>query len=169
MSAEIERLAAEFEKFQAKIRQAEVRFSGVGEMQGRLAELEVVATSPDRAVRVVAGPGGAVKDIQLGADAMRRPAQALAATIMATLREAVAEAVRQQAGIVDETVGGAFGVSTGEQVRQAQAEALGTAVDELTSHHGTAERAPAQPDDHDQDFDQDFDQDDPFGTRGRRR
>ncbi|OLR94352.1 YbaB/EbfC family nucleoid-associated protein [Actinokineospora bangkokensis] len=121
MSAELDRLAAEFGKFQARIREAEARFDGVAAVQGELTALEVVATSPDRAVRVVAGAGGAVKDIQLGADAMRRPAQALAQTIMATLREAVAEAARRQAGIVDGAFGG--GLGTTGLVERAQQEA----------------------------------------------
>jgi len=132
VSADLERLAAEFGRFQAKIKQAEVKFAGVGEMQDRLTQLEAVATSPDRTVRVVAGAGGAVMDLQLTPEALRQPAPALAATIMSTLRDAVAEAVRRQAGIVDETVGDAFGVNTAEQVRQAQAEALKTAVDSVS-------------------------------------
>lgn len=157
MSADVERLAAEFEKFQSKVKQAELTFSGVGEMQDQLAQLEVVATSRDRTVRVVAGAGGAVTDIQLTQDAVLQPAPALAATIMATLREAVAEAVRRQADIVDDAVGVAFGLNTTDQVRQAQAEALGTAVDELSSHHSEPATPPsrsAEPD-HDDDFSQD--------------
>jgi DNA-binding protein YbaB len=134
VSAELERLAAEFEKFQTRIAQAERKFGGIDDMRERLAELEVVATSPDRSVRVVAAAGGAVKDIQLTPDAMRLPSTTLSTTIMATLREAVAEAVRRQAGIVDDTVGGALGAGTVDQVRQAQAQALGTAVDEPPSH-----------------------------------
>ena len=77
-------------------------------------------------MRVVAGAGGAVQDVQLTPEAMRLPSTTLSATIMATLREAVAEAVRRQAGIVEETVGGALGASTTEQVRVAQSAALGT-------------------------------------------
>ncbi|WP_156753282.1 YbaB/EbfC family nucleoid-associated protein [Actinokineospora pegani] len=149
MSAELERLTAEFERFRARISAAEAKFSGVGEMQARVAELEVTATSPDRTVRVVAGAGGMVKDIQLGADALRRPAPALSEMIMATLREAVAEAARRQADIVDETVGGAFGLATGEQVRAIQAEALGTAPADAASQPGAAR----QPRDYDEDFD----------------
>ncbi|HEX6358371.1 YbaB/EbfC family nucleoid-associated protein [Actinophytocola sp.] len=147
MSAELERLAAEFEKFRSRITQAERKFGGIGDMREKLAELEVVATSPDRSVRVVAAAGGAVKDIQLTPDAMRLPSTALSATIMATLREAVAEAVRRQAGIVDDTVGGALGASTVDQVRQAQAQALGTTVDEAPSHQPEPRRRPARDDD----------------------
>lgn len=156
MSADLERLAAEFERFQAKIKQAEVKFAGVGEMQDRLTQLEAVATSADRSVRVVAGAGGAVTDLQLTPEALRQPAPALAATIMKTLREAVAEAVRRQAGIVDETVGDAFGVNTSEQVRQAQEEALKTAVDGLAPQPvepPARSRRPITPDE-DDDFSQ---------------
>jgi hypothetical protein len=70
-----------------------------------------------------------VTDIQLTPDAMRQAAPALAATIMETLRTAVAEAVRRQASIVDESVGAAFGLNTVDQVGQAQAGALGTATE----------------------------------------
>ncbi|MBB4678847.1 YbaB/EbfC family nucleoid-associated protein [Crossiella cryophila] len=142
MSADLERLAAEFEKFQAKIKQAEVKFAGVGEMQERLGQLEASVTSRDRTVTVTAAAGGTVTGIQLSPDAVRQPAPALAATIMSTLNAAVAEAVRRQAGIVDETVGAAFGLSATEQVRQAQEQNLGTAVEELTSHHGKAQAQP---------------------------
>lgn len=99
VSAELERLTAEFEKFQARIKQAEVKFSGLDEMRERLGQLEAVATSPDRTVRVVAGAGGTVTDLQLTPEAMRKPAPALAALIMTTMRTAVAEAARRQAGI----------------------------------------------------------------------
>lgn len=121
MSADLERLAAEFERFQARIKQAEQKFSGVGEMREQLAQLEAVAVSPDRSVRVTAGAGGAVTDLWLAPEATRLPATELAATIMATLRQAVAEAVRRQAGIVDDT----FGLHTTDQVLRAQTEAFG--------------------------------------------
>ena len=153
MSAELERLAAEFEKFQTRLKQAEVRFSGVGEMRDQLERLEAVATSPDRTVRVVAGAGGMVKDLQLTPEAMRKPAPALAAMIMTTMRTAVAEAARRQAGIVDETVVGAFGLSTTDQVRQAQSEALGSAAAELTPEPEPPSRAPGRRKDED-DFSQ---------------
>jgi DNA-binding protein YbaB len=126
LSADMDRLAAEFTKFQAKIKQAEVKFQGVAEMREQLTGLEAVATSPDRTVRVTAGAGGAVTDIQLAPGALSLAATELSATIMSTLRAAVAEVVRRQAAIVDETVGEAFGISTTDQVNQAQAEALGT-------------------------------------------
>lgn len=158
MSAELDRLAAEFATFQAKIKQAEQKFSGVVEMQDRIAELEATAISPDRTVRVVAGPGGAIKDIQVTPDALRLPATTLSETIMSTLRAAVAEAVRRQADVVDETVGDAFGLDTTGMVRQAQAEAMGTAEDEPASEppRRTPPRNRGRQDD-------DFSQDSVFG------
>jgi DNA-binding protein YbaB len=153
VSAELERLAAEFEKFQARIKQAEVKFGGLGEMQERLGQLEAVATSPDRTVRVVAGAGGTVTDLQLTPEAMRKPAPALAAMIMTTMRAAIAEVVRRQAGIVDETVGGAFGLNTTDQVKQAQTEALRAAAPELSPEAKPPPKRPARPKDED-DFSQ---------------
>lgn len=147
-------MIAEFEQFGARIRQAEARFAGVAEMGERVARVESVATSPDRHVTVVAGAGGMVTDIRLAPGAMRLGPVELSATIMATLREAVAGAAQQQAGIVDETFGDALGVNTSERVRQAQAEAFGTPDDDRASQHETSSsyRRPAAPDD---DFDQD--------------
>ncbi|TCO58288.1 YbaB/EbfC family nucleoid-associated protein [Actinocrispum wychmicini] len=148
LSADLERLAAEFEKFQARIKQVEVKFSGVGDMQERLAELAAVASSSDRTVKVTAGAGGSIKNIELTQDAVLQPAPALAATIMATLRAAVAEAAQLQAGIVDETVGEAFGIAVSDQVRAAQEEALGTAVDELSSPRSRPSAPPPDDDDY---------------------
>lgn len=133
MSAEFERLVAEFEKFQSRINQAETQFAKVGEMQGELAELESVATSPDRSITVVAGPGGSIKDIRLSLEALRQQPQQLGAAILSTLHTAVADAARKQAGIVDAQFGGTFHLNVGEQVLEAQAEALGTTTDDLRS------------------------------------
>lgn len=143
MSAEFEQLVAEFEKFQSKIKQAETQFAKVGEMQGELAELESVATSPDRSVTVVAGPGGSVKDIRLSPEALRQQPQQLAAAILSTLHTAVADAARKQAGIVDAQFGGAFHLNVEEQVLEAQAEALGTTADDLRSQ--MSEEPPRNP------------------------
>lgn len=133
MSAEFEQLVAEYEKFQAKITQAEAQFSKVGEMQNELAGLESLATSPDRSVTVVAGPGGAVKDLRLTPEALRQQPQQLAALILSTMHTAVADAALKQAGIVDTHMGSAFHLNVQEQVLEAQAEAWGTTADELRS------------------------------------
>ncbi|GAA1244035.1 hypothetical protein GCM10009676_32180 [Prauserella halophila] len=130
MSAEFDRLVAEFEKFQSKMKHVDQQMAGVEDMQSELSELEASATNADRSVTVIAGPGGAVKDLQLTDKAMSQPPQALAAAIKSTLSEAVAEAARKQAGIVDNHMGG-MGINATEQVIETQAEAFGMPAEEL--------------------------------------
>lgn len=129
MSAEFDQLVAQFEQFQAKLHRVDDQVAGIGEMQQELAALEVVATSPDRAVTVVAGPSGAIKDIRLADHAMRRPPQALAGALMATLRQAVAEAARRQAGIVEHALGDDMHLT--DQILETQAELFGVTPQEL--------------------------------------
>ncbi|OLT42418.1 hypothetical protein BJF85_23070 [Saccharomonospora sp. CUA-673] len=130
MSAEFDRLVAEFEKFQSKLTRIDEQMSGVADMQSELSELQATASNADRSVTVVAGPGGAVMDIQLTDKAMNQPPQALAAAIKSTLQEAVAEAARKQAGIVDSHMGG-MGLNVTDQVIETQAQAFGIAPEEL--------------------------------------
>ncbi|MFD2466848.1 YbaB/EbfC family nucleoid-associated protein [Amycolatopsis silviterrae] len=134
MSDEMDRLVAEFEKFQTKLKQAEAQFAKVGDMQEELNALEAQVMSPDRSVTVIAGPSGSVKDLRLSPDALRQQPDQLAATILATLHQAVAESARKQAGIVDEAVGTAFGLNVSDQVLEAQAAGMGTTVEELESN-----------------------------------
>ncbi len=154
MSAEMDQLIAQFETFQAKVRQAEARFAEVGDMQERVAQVSTSVTSPDGTVTVVAGAGGTVTDLRLTAGAMHLEAGQLAQRIMATLRQAVAGAAQQQAGIVDEAFGDQLGFDVSGQVRQAQAEAFGTAAPEPASEP-QAPRPRRRPDPGDDD---DFDQ-----------
>lgn len=138
----MEHLIKEFDNFQSKIRKAQEQFSGVGQMQEELVDLEAVATSPDGSVRVVAGPGGSIKDIRLSQEALRQQAGAVSATIMATLHRAVAGAARKQAAVVDAHMGGLSG-NIGEQVLEAQAQAFGVPVEDLRENLG--EQAPPPP------------------------
>ncbi|MFO7192489.1 MAG: YbaB/EbfC family nucleoid-associated protein [Thermocrispum agreste] len=142
MSAEMEQLLKEFEKFQSRIQQAQQQFAGLERMKEELGELESVATSPDGSIRVVAGPGGAIKDIQLSQEALRQQASSLSAGIMATLNRAVAAAARKQAKVVESHMGD-MGGAISEQVLQAQAEAFGVSVEEL--RRADEEPAPTTP------------------------
>ncbi|MGH3948243.1 MAG: YbaB/EbfC family nucleoid-associated protein, partial [Pseudonocardiaceae bacterium] len=65
MSAEFERLVAQFERFQSKVKHIDDQFAGIGQMQEEVSALEASASSPGRSVTVVAGPGGFIKDIKL--------------------------------------------------------------------------------------------------------
>ncbi|WP_037360209.1 YbaB/EbfC family nucleoid-associated protein [Amycolatopsis orientalis] len=129
MSDEFDRLVAEFDRFQSRMRRVDEQFSGIAQMQEELSALEATATSPDRSVTVVAGPGGAIKDIQVTDTALRRGGAELSGMLMATLQQAVAESARQQAVLVDQHTGNSMRLT--EQVLETQAELLGTDVEEL--------------------------------------
>ena len=131
MSGEFEHLVAEFERFQAGIRNADDRFAGLGAMQQQLTELRASAASPDGGVTVVTGPGGAVLDVKFTEAALAKGPQALSAALLATLREAVGEAARRQAVIVEESMGDDLGLV--DQVLETQAAVFGTTVEELRS------------------------------------
>jgi DNA-binding protein YbaB len=98
LSADLARLTAEFEKFQARVKQAEARFGGVDDMREQLTELAVVATSSDRTVKVTAGAGGSITDIELTQDAVLQPAPALAATINGQAGRTAFPAGRDESG-----------------------------------------------------------------------
>jgi DNA-binding protein YbaB len=144
-SAAFEQLVAQFERFQSQMQRVDQQFSKVGEMQQQLTELEAVATSADRAVTVVAGPSGSIKDIRLTDLAMRRPPHALAAELMSTLQKAVAEAARRQAGIVEGAIGDDMKLS--DQVLETQAQLFGMSKEELRAVRSddTAPAAPPRP------------------------
>lgn len=127
MTAEFDQLVAEFEQFQAQIRNMDDRFEHLAGMRSELATLETRVSTPDQSITVVAGPGGSVLDIRLTEDAFRLGPEQLSGQLMATLREAVADAARQQAGIVEEYAGG----PVLEQVLETQSEVTGVPVEEL--------------------------------------
>ncbi|HEX7302350.1 YbaB/EbfC family nucleoid-associated protein [Lentzea sp.] len=143
MSAEFDQLVAQFERFQAQMHRVDQQFAGIGEMQQQLTELEAVATSADRAVTVVAGPSGSIKDIRLTDQAMRRPPHALAAELMSTLRKAVAEAARRQAGIVEGALGDDMRLK--DQVLETQAQLFGMTPDQLRAATAEEGAPPATP------------------------
>lgn len=127
MTAEFDQLVAEFEQFQAQIKNMDDRFEHLAGMQSELENLEVTATSSDQAVTVVTGPGGAVLDVRFTEDALRLGPEQLGSVVMSTLRAAVADAARRQAGIVEEFAGG----PVLDQVLETQSELTGVPVEEL--------------------------------------
>jgi DNA-binding protein YbaB len=143
VSTEFDQLLAEFEKFQSKIHNVDDRLASIDGMQAEIGQLEATASSPDRAVTVIAGPGGSIKDIRFTEDALKQRPQALSAAVMATLQSAVAEAARKQAVIVEEHMGTETGLV--DQVLETQAESLGTTVDELRSKVAKERPEPKEP------------------------
>ncbi|MEV7550803.1 YbaB/EbfC family nucleoid-associated protein [Amycolatopsis sp. NPDC089917] len=149
MSAEFEQLVAEFEKFQSSIKNVDDRFANIGGMQDELSRLEATASSPDRSVTVVAGPGGAIMDVKFTEDALRQRPEALSAALMSTIQQAVAESARKQATIVEEHMGDDLNLV--DQVLETQAELFGTTVEDLKARMDEAPPAEAraeQPDDY---------------------
>jgi DNA-binding protein YbaB len=141
-SAAFEQLVAQFERFQSQMQRVDQQFADIGEMQQQLTEMEAVATSADRAVTVVAGPSGSIKAIRLTDLAMRRPPNALAAELMSTLQQAVAEAARRQADIVEGAIGDDMKLS--DQVLETQSQLFGMSKDELRTVR-SEEAAPQPP------------------------
>lgn len=145
MSAEFDQLVAQFERFQSQMHRVDEQFANIDEMQRQLVDMEAVATSSDRAVTVVAGPSGSIKDIRLTDQAMRRPPHALAAELMSTLQKAVAEAARRQAGIVEGALGDDMHLK--DQVLETQAQLFGMSKEDLqrVTEEETAAPAPQRP------------------------
>ncbi|MGH3761760.1 YbaB/EbfC family nucleoid-associated protein [Actinophytocola sp.] len=141
MSAEFDQLVAEFESFQSKLKNVDDRFENLAGMQSELAALEVSASSPDRAVTVVAGPGGSIQDIRFTEAAMQLGSQRLSSVVMTTVREAVADAARTQAAIVQEYAGDDAPVV--DQVLETQAQVTGVPVEELREKVNKGTRPPA--------------------------
>lgn len=83
----------------------DARLARMGDMRVDIAAVEARVTSADRAVTVVAGPGGSVKDISFAEEARRLSPTQLSQATMATLRQAIAEATRRQAGVLQEHLG----------------------------------------------------------------
>lgn len=129
MSAEFEQLVAQFEKFQSKIKNADDQLAGLEQMQEEITQLKAVATSADRSITVVAGPGGAINDIQLTDAALKQPPQALSTALMSTLQQAVAEAARKQVEVVEGHLGDDLNLT--DQVLETQAQLFGTTPEAL--------------------------------------
>jgi DNA-binding protein YbaB len=141
---EFERLVAEFDKFQNKLKKVDAQLGNVADLQAEITAIEASVTSTDRSITVVAGPGGSIKDIRFTEDALRQRPHTLSAEVMATVRQAVAEAARKQASVVDRYAGG---MQVLDQVLQTQAEVFGTTVDSLDAASDPAVPEEAQPED----------------------
>ncbi|MFI7118176.1 YbaB/EbfC family nucleoid-associated protein [Amycolatopsis sp. NPDC049868] len=141
MSAEFEQLVAQFDKFQSQLQNVDDRLANVGGMQDELSRIEATASSSDRSVTVVAGPGGAIMDVKFTEDALRQRPDALSAALMSTIQQAVAESARKQATIVEEHMGDDLNLV--DQVLETQAELFGTTVEEMRARMD--EESPSRP------------------------
>lgn len=104
MSPEIADLQRKLEALQEAGRQAEQQTTDLDRMRDEIGNLRTSATSADKNVTVTSGPGGSVSAIEFTQGALRLTPQQLSSTVMSTLQQAVAEAARKQAEIVQEHV-----------------------------------------------------------------
>lgn len=132
MSEEFERLLARHEEFQSKIKRTTEQFNNLEQLQADVRNIEATARSGDHNVTVTAGAGGGVTDIKFTAQALKQQPDELASTVLSTLQQAVADAARQQAGVVD-TYMGDGGFNATDRVLETQAELFGTDKEELRS------------------------------------
>lgn len=137
VETEMDRLREAFGEFKARVSRVEQPLTNIDDMQAELRGLTASVTSGDETVTVVAGPGGSVQGISLSTMAMRHSSTELEAILMSTLRQAVAEAARKQAAVVEQHLGD--GMRLAENVMQTQATALGTSVEVLRSAVDKAE------------------------------
>lgn len=106
-------------------KQAEQRLAGYQNMKEEIRALRASATSPDRAVTIVAGPGGSIIDVQLAPEAMRMPHHALARTFLSTVQQAVAQSARLSAEVVQRYAGDQIDIAA--RVNSVQEEVFGPA------------------------------------------
>ncbi len=141
---DMEELQQKMERLRQMGAQAEQRLQDTDQLSERISAVEAKATSADKAVTVTAGPGGSVTNIEFTKDATKLSPIQLSSTVMSTLRQAVAQAAREQAGIVQEF---APEGDIAERVRRTQEEVLGVSTD--PDDTAQPRSAPAEDDDDD--------------------
>ena len=121
----------------------EGRLAHYAEMKDEIAAIKATVRSSDRAVTVIAGPGGSVLDVRLAESAFGSGSpQTLGGAINSTLRLAVAEAAKQQAAIVQRYVGDRLNIM--DRVMATQQAILG---DKIKAGEAEATRRAARDDD----------------------
>ncbi len=140
LAAQMEQLRQRLESIQGNQQKTQERFAKLDSMREEVAAIEASVTSKDRSVTVVAGPGGSVKSVQFTDDAKRLTPIQLSQAVMSTLQQAVAEAARQQAAVVQGYLGDDINIA--ERVMKTQEDLLGHAL----HANGTTTQAESAPD-----------------------
>ncbi|MCP3799108.1 YbaB/EbfC family nucleoid-associated protein [Allokutzneria sp. A3M-2-11 16] len=83
------------ERVQRMLRSFEERVQQISQAQDKLRELQGTARSGDGAITVTVSPAGAVLDLRLSPDAMKRSHTALQQDILKTIRLATANAAQR--------------------------------------------------------------------------
>jgi hypothetical protein len=80
-------------------------WSDLDDVQRRMLTVTGVAWSPDRTIKAVVGPRGHLLELEIDPRVYRKPnSKALSAAIVATVRVAVEDAIRQSKAILDESL-----------------------------------------------------------------
>jgi len=137
----VEQLQEKLRRIDELKQQGDQRQVALTRMKDEIGAMSVTVSSPDQAVTVVAGPGGAVQSVRVSDEALQGSAIQLSSTITTTIHEAVAAAARRQATIVQDALGPQSNVL--ERVLATQAEAFGTSVSALKAT--VAEERPVAP------------------------
>ncbi|GAA0515407.1 YbaB/EbfC family nucleoid-associated protein [Saccharopolyspora thermophila] len=150
------------ERIQAMMRRFEEQAQKVSELQSAMQGLQGTASSPDRSVTVTVAPSGAVLDLRLAPNAVRQSASDLQQQIMATIREATANAAEQLNNTVAPILGDQF--DQFQQAFNAQGPVIKPATDDDATPPPAAparptDAAPSRPPQRDDDFDDDFETD----------
>jgi DNA-binding protein YbaB len=106
-------------------RKAEQRIAGYQNMKEEMTTLRTAATSPDRTVTVVAGPGGSILSVEFRPEALRLSPQALSRAVTTTLQQAVAQSARASAELVQRYAGDQIDIAA--RVNKVQEEVFGPA------------------------------------------
>lgn len=114
----MEQLRQQLARLEKSKQDTAARFARIGDMQAGIAAVEARATSPDRVVTVVAGPGGTITSVTFSEDAQRYSPTQLSQATMTALRQAVAESGRRQAEVLRDHLGDAYDLT--DRVREAR-------------------------------------------------
>lgn len=101
----MEKLQQQLDRIGKMKQQTDARFARLDGLKEQMESIEASVTSPDKAVTVVAGPGGGVKSIKFGEEARKLSPTQLSQSATTTLQQAVAQAARQQAEVVQGAMG----------------------------------------------------------------
>lgn len=105
IAEQMEQLRQRLETIQQDQRKAQERFAKLDTMKEEVAAIEASVTSRDRTVTVVAGPGAAIKAVSFTEEITRMTPTQLSQTVTSTIQQAVADAARQQAAVVQNYIG----------------------------------------------------------------
>ncbi|MEV6244342.1 YbaB/EbfC family nucleoid-associated protein [Lentzea sp. NPDC051838] len=106
-------------------RKAEQRIAGYQQMKEEMSALRAAASSPDRSVTVVAGPGGSILNVEFRPEALRLSPQALSRAVTATIQQAVAQSARASAELVQQFAGDQIDIAA--RVNKVQEDVFGPA------------------------------------------